>query len=159
MTIPPELLRSTPRQVGLTAAGRAALLAAGVLAAAAVGLGGLTYAREVGPIWLPPVAGAGLLALALVLWLSVRRQRELVASGRPAVARVLGTRRHVKHGGAEHYDVTVELRLLNGAVRTASIRQPRPMAPGADVIVLYDTERPARLAAYPLQLARCARHR
>ncbi len=158
MTIPPELLRSVPRQVDLTAAGRAALFVAGSLAAAAVGLGGLTYALEVGPIWLPPVAGAGLLALALTLGLSVRRQCELVASGRPAVARVIAARRHVHHGAAEHFDVTVEFGLLNGASRTASIRQRRPLSPGADVIVLYDPERPARLVAYPLQLARCARN-
>jgi hypothetical protein len=52
----------------------------------------------------------------------------------------------------------VEFGLLNGASRTASIRRRRPLSPGADVIVLYDPERPARLVAYPLQLARCARN-
>ena len=81
-------------------------------------------------------------------------QRRLLAEGRPALARVTGSKRVVAgHGG--HHHVQYEFRILSGAKRAGACDVRRnPPSPGATLVILYDSDEPRRQARYPLSLVR-----
>jgi uncharacterized protein DUF3592 len=108
-----------------------------------------------GPVWLafviPPVPV--LIAGALILVL--RRQAQLLAEGRAALATITSTE---KRKGAETttWRVRYEWRLLSGAIRTGRYDAQRktPPASGTLIPIVYDRDEPKRHARYPLSLVR-----
>jgi len=241
MTIPSELLRSIPREIKLTAAGKIAAVTAAVLFLASVVVSGwllatslradaraevavtatarivrltvtrgehprwnATYAYEAGgrsfeatrrlgrvdrerlslgdtipirylpadpethwlegdqgeriPVVVAPVAFLSFAAGGVAIIFGTRRQMSLLSNGRPAIARVTGSRR-IKggtHGKRDVQRVAYEFRLLSGAVRTGRFETPRA-APqtGSEIVVLYDPDNPKRSRKYPLSLVKC----
>lgn len=92
-------------------------------------------------------------AAALIGW-SIRRQRQLLEDGRPALARVISKKRMVK-GQHSSQRVEVEFTDLGGSHRTARFDvTSKPPEPGAVVTILYDREQPRRVARYPMSLVR-----
>lgn len=107
------------------------------------------------PLWVVPVV-AGLFGLgaALAGW-SIRRQRALLAEGRPSLATVTGSTRG--HKGI--YTVEFEYPVLSGAVMRGSYQDSKtPPGAGSTLVVLYDRERPDRVSRYPLSLVRLDGH-
>lgn len=158
MKVPIELRRSSPREVTLSGLGRAHITIAVVLLAAAPILGTLVYVfgRGVPPaIALTLFLGLGAVGAALVG--SLRRQRELLSSGRAAVARVTSSRK-VNQGKHQGQEVSYEFTILSGAMRTGKyyVEKNSP-APGAALIVLYEAENPSRSVRYPPSLVRLPR--
>jgi hypothetical protein len=104
------------------------------------------------PLWLPyPVAGALALASFLIAR-EIRRQRRLLAEGRPAPALVT---RHEgnRQGKVAHY----EFPLLSGALaRGKAGPQKKPPAVGSLLCVLYEPDRMRNNSLYPLSLVRPA---
>ena len=107
------------------------------------------------PVVLAPLAfvafglGAGALAFTL------RRQRTMLSLGRPAVATV----KDVKKVSNEHgntYRATVEYQTLGGGRTTRKLDVSKATVAGAELIVLYDPETPARAVKYPLSLVKPA---
>jgi len=108
------------------------------------------------PILLAPLAFVGLGTLAAVLGLTIRRQRWLLADGRPAVAVVTSTR-CISAGHALSHRTTLEFQTLSGARATARLDLQKRAPVGSELVVLYDAESPARCRPYPLSLVRLAR--
>lgn len=106
------------------------------------------------PVWAVPIVALPLAFGGLGLGWSIRRQLNLLSEGRPALARVTGSKRshHGKHR------VQYEFRNLSGALVHGSYEAGKPAPPGATLVVLYDRDNPRRAARYPLPLARLARH-
>lgn len=160
MTIPPELLRSIPRDVRLSLAGKAVVAAAVALLAAGVGLGVWLYVlasrpeSDRLPAALPPVLFVSLGTAGILLLRFVRGQASLVATGRPAVAVVTGKRK-VSHGKTQSNRIDLEFAALSGArVKTHIDLQTRPPNVGSEIVVVYDADTPTRCARYPLGLVR-----
>jgi hypothetical protein len=105
---------------------------------------------------------AALAALPAALWfaaaaivVSLRRQWRLLAEGRAATGRVLEVKRaHTKSHDHARYRAEYEVTLLSGASRRAWAPADARTAEGSVVPVVYDPERPRRLARYPLPLVR-----
>jgi hypothetical protein len=90
----------------------------------------------------------------VVMLIMLKRRRQLLTYGRATEARVIGSKRfsHGSHGG-RGYHVDFEFRLLSGARRTGRFHVPKdPPAEGAPVVIVYDTDEPARHARYPMDL-------
>ncbi len=106
--------------------------------------------------WLVPLVALPLCAAGAVSALFLRRERQLLVYGRPALAQVTGTRKFSKaqnHGHGFH--VAFEFHLLSGARRTGSFDvQKNPPQAGAAAVIVYDAEHPPRHARYPLALVR-----
>ena len=103
------------------------------------------------------VAGVIPLLLAVVpLLITVvpRRQRRLLESGRPALARVTRVRtRRSQHG--TRWSVDYEWTLLSGAAaRGRCDRSRRAFIAGSVVPILYDPDEPRRSAPYPFRFVR-----
>jgi hypothetical protein len=106
--------------------------------------------REPGPmpLWVPWLVAAALAAMGGLFTLPLRRQRWLLAEGRPAPAVVT---RHTKtdKGTLVHY----EFALLSGSIAKGKSGLTRkPTAIGAALCVFYDPDNPRRNAPYPLPL-------
>lgn len=106
--------------------------------------------------WLVPLVALPLCAAGAVSALFLRRERRLLAYGRPALAQVTGARKFSKAQNHGHgYHVAFEFHLLSGARRTGSFDvQKNPPQAGAASVIVYDPEHPQRYARYPLQLVR-----
>lgn len=105
------------------------------------------------PPFVPPVVFAGMAAAAIALGLTIRKQRWLLAGGRPAVATVTGAKR-VSRSHSHSNRVTFEFHLLSGALAQGRIELQKKPEFGSEMIVLYDPETPSRCARYPLALVR-----
>jgi hypothetical protein len=112
------------------------------------------YGPEGPPAWVPFAAPAGMIAGAAAIAFGLRKQRRLLAEGRPAQGRVISSRRvYSQHSSG--YRVVCELRTRDGATRKVKLRSSRrPPAPGSPVTMLYDPDVPKRAAIYPLPLVR-----
>jgi hypothetical protein len=109
------------------------------------------------PEVLPPavayVSSGGLALSSVLVLLPLRRQRRLVAEGRPAPGHVTRQWR-TKHGVAYEYEFV----LLSGARRRGrSGPTAKPPAVGDAISVLYDVDTPERNAPYPMALVASAR--
>jgi hypothetical protein len=106
------------------------------------------------PAWVPFVAPTGMIIGAVAIAFSLRRQRRLLAEGRPAQGRVISSRRvYTQHSSG--YRVVCELRTRYGATLKVKLRSSRrPPAQGSVVTMLYDPDVPKRAAIYPLPLVR-----
>lgn len=102
------------------------------------------------PVWVPGLVAAALAAAGWLATLSIRRQRRLLARGRPAPALVTRQSR-TQHGAMVYY----EFPLLSGAIAKGRGGPSRtPAGIGATICVLYDPENPRKNAPYPLPLVR-----
>jgi hypothetical protein len=106
--------------------------------------------REPGPMpmWISWLVAASLAAVGGLFTLLLRRQRWLLAEGRPTLAVVT---RHAKtdKGTVIHY----EFALLSGSIAKGRSGPTRkPTAVGATFCVFYDPDNPRRNAPYPLPL-------
>ncbi len=102
---------------------------------------------------IPLILVAVIAGAASILW-NLRRERALLTEGRPALARVTNVRRVMTRRHSRRR-VWLEYRLLDGAVQEghADRSWQVPMV-GSTVVVLYDPDRPERVAIYPLRLVR-----
>ncbi len=113
------------------------------------------------PVWTAPLVSIGFLAGATPIWLIIRRQRSLLACGRPAQARVTGVRK-VRAGGRGSatdtvFRVSYDYLILSGAARAGRYdKSKNPPEPGSVLTVIYDPDNPGRSARYPLPLVRVA---
>lgn len=173
---PSELDSSRPREVSLTAGGRALFAVAILLFAGALTVG-VVLERRVAheaearranvvasalpgalPPWLPVFVVASIGSAGLLCLLLLNSQRRLLMDGRPAPAVVTA---HVKlqspHGGA-HRSIRYAFPLLSGAMETGKSDATRK-APevGSVICVIYDPDRPKRSMPYPFPLVRPAR--
>ncbi len=106
------------------------------------------------PYWVVPLGPAGLVLAAWALAWRLRRQRELLSEGRPALARVTHSKK-VVHQHGHLYRVYYQFQMLSGATRTGQFdvsRKPPPA--GATLTIVYDPDDPDRQARYPLSLVR-----
>lgn len=120
--------------------------------AAYVALGG---ERTVLALWVAYAVGLGLATCGWLATLPIRRQRRLLAEGRPAPGLV--TKRqtvHHSHGGS-HHQIHYEFLLLNGAAQAGASTASKPQV-GQPICVMYDPDNPAHSALYPLSLVRPA---
>jgi len=159
--LPVLLLKPTPRHVRLTAAGAAVVLVAIALVAGGMWAEAQLYrlaqiSETHGESRRPPfavltVCGIGALALMLV----VRRQSNLLAYGRPALATVRQVEKKKSDKGT-YWRVHFEWTLLSGATRSGRYHHHRkqPPAVGAVIPIVYDRDRPQRHSKYPLPLVR-----
>jgi hypothetical protein len=149
-TLPPALLRATPRPVRLNALGVAAAFAADGLVA--VGLWGALAIDRRGTAL---AIGVAFVVLALGVIRLIRRQWSLLEYGRPAAAVVTAvTRKRSDHGA--YWLVRFEWTLLSGAKRQGRYthRKKRPPNPGALVTIVYDRDQPQRNRKYPFPLVK-----
>jgi hypothetical protein len=111
------------------------------------------WAAEKPPVWLPPILAVVLAAIGgLLLWM-IRRQKNLLAEGRPAPA-VVTRYSHAQHG---QKNVHYEFPLMNGSIQKGRSGPRRKLPPlGGVICVLYDRENPRRSLAYPADLVRLA---
>lgn len=109
------------------------------------------------PLWVVPLAPAGLAVAGFAMVFAVRRQRWFLAEGRAVVGRVT-RRERVQRGSHPSQRIRYRFVMPSGAMREGhyDIAKGGP-AEGETVIVLYDSERPRRQARYPLSLVRLAR--
>ena len=87
--------------------------------------------------------------------LTVRRQRAMLTSGRPAVATVKDVKK-VSHQHGQTYRATVEYQPVAGSTVTRKFDVSKGTGVGSELIVLYDPETPKRAVKYPLSMVRPA---
>jgi hypothetical protein len=95
---------------------------------------------------------AGLILMSGLLALPLLGEYALLAEGRAAEARVVGSKKD--NDGHGQYQVEYEFHLLSGAARRVKLGTSKPPAAGAMVTVVYDSENPSRCKVYPLSLVR-----
>jgi Protein of unknown function (DUF3592) len=108
-------------------------------------------------LWVPPFVAVSFAAGPLAMLWAVRREWTLLANGRATVGRVLASRKIHKgggHGSKTRYRLTVEYRVLSGALRTARFDRRRDVQVGGNVTVVYDRDDPGRSQSYPFRLVR-----
>ena len=106
------------------------------------------------PLALVVVVPLGMLLGAVAIWIAVQRQRQLLADGRAAMARITGTRK-TDYGYRKHWRVDYEWRLLSGGIRRGHFKAEKtPPAVGTFVPIVYDPDEPRRHSRYPLSLVR-----
>jgi hypothetical protein len=113
--------------------------------------------REGIPIWLPPLVAVNLAAGAAGIAFVLRREAALLIHGRPALGRVIDAKRINQgggHGAKTQYRLTVEYRLMSGALQTARFDRRQEIAVGSSVIVVYDRDNSRRSQLYPFPLVR-----
>ena len=106
------------------------------------------------PFWVVPLVPAGLALTAWAIAYRLRRQRDLLSEGRPALARVTHSKK-VAHQHGHVYRVYYQFRMLSGAARAGQCdvsRKPPPA--GATLTIVYDPDDPGRQARYPMSLVR-----
>jgi hypothetical protein len=90
-----------------------------------------------------------------LLPLTVRRQRHLLADGRPAPAVVTRYSRLQTEHGAQNI-VYYEFALLGGGTCKGRASTNRRLPVGSAICVLYDPDNPRRSAPYPMCLVKLA---
>jgi hypothetical protein len=106
------------------------------------------------PIFLIPLISLSMLGAAGALAWAVRRQWQLLAEGRPALARVTASKR-VRGQHHHGYRVSYEFQTMSGATVSARSESGKMQPPvGATVAIVYHRESPKWSAVYPLQLVR-----
>jgi hypothetical protein len=111
------------------------------------------WGRTPMPWWFGIFVGAALLAVGLVTTIPLRRQRHLLSEGRVSQGIVS---RHTK--GDKGTMIEYEFKVLSGAsAKGRSGPSRKPLAIGTNIVVLYDSEVPARNALYPLPLVKLRR--
>jgi hypothetical protein len=106
------------------------------------------------PWLLVPLVPAAFLFTAALIALHLHRDRQLLAEGRPAVARVISSKRVLGNRSA-HYRIEYEFKLLSGTVRTGRVDSAmKPPAAGAPMVILYAPDDPNRRARYPFSLVK-----
>jgi len=109
------------------------------------------------PVWSVPLLVLPMALGALMIFHALRRDRDLLACGRPVRARVTGARR-VRHSHSSGYRVQYEFTTLSGATRFGSFQKTtHPPEVDALLTILYDPDEPKRQARYPMKLVRPAR--
>jgi hypothetical protein len=104
------------------------------------------------PIFLIPLILLSMLGAASLMAWNIRRQWLLLVDGRPALARVTGTKR-IYHEHGHTYRVNYEFQTMSGATVTSRWdSNRRPAAVGSLVPIVYHRETPKWSAVYPLQL-------
>ena len=109
------------------------------------------------PLWVPPFVAVSFAAGPLGIVFALRREWNLLANGRAAVGRVVASKKVHKgggHGSKTAYRLTVEFRILSGALRTARFDRRRDVALGGNVTVVYDRDDPGRSQLYPFRLVK-----
>lgn len=111
------------------------------------------WQRDDLPAWVAGLVALGLTIPGLLLLYMIRRQRELLAEGRPAPAVVTG-HRSVKGGKRVKY----EFALLGGGIgKGGGGNSRKPPAVGSTITVIYDRDNPKRNAPYPFEMVRVVR--
>lgn len=106
------------------------------------------------PLFLIPVLGGMMLVVAYAMLWRLRRQQELVAEGRAALARVLSVKR-VRRGEHKKQRAQIEFALMSGARQEAYLEFGKNAPPpNSALVVLYDRENPLRILRYPACLVR-----
>jgi Protein of unknown function (DUF3592) len=109
------------------------------------------------PIWVSPLLGMNLALGTAILAFVLRREAVLLREGRAAPGRVVDSKRINKgggHGAKTAYRLTVEFRLLSGALQTGRFDRRKEVPVGASVVVVYDRDNPRRSELYPFRLVR-----
>jgi hypothetical protein len=106
------------------------------------------------PVWFPILLGAIGVAIAGLPPLQVRRQRHLLADGRPAPAVVTRYRRVYTNHGASQTWMYYEFPLLGGGTCKGRASTNRRQPEGSVICVLYDPDNPRRSAPYPMRLVK-----
>ena len=95
--------------------------------------------------WIP----AGGIAIVVVVIALIRRQADLLAYGRPAVAVVTKVDKKRSDNGTR-WRVNYEWTLLSGAIRQGHYNtKKQPPVVGTVMPIVYDRERPLRNRRYP----------
>lgn len=109
------------------------------------------------PRFLPYVIALVLGGLCWLCCFFVRRERRLLAEGRPAVAIIIGhSRMHrSSHGGEVGKVAYYQFAQLSGALAKGETGpRKEPPAIGSTIPILYDPENPGRNSPYPFSLVR-----
>jgi hypothetical protein len=110
------------------------------------------------PLLLAPVFGVCFIALAALICVVVERQKQLLANGRGAIARVTGSRRIPQPEGGSVRRVRYEFTLLSGSVCQGKFdTHGKAPAVNSEIVVIYDPDHPKKSARYPLRLLRLGR--
>jgi hypothetical protein len=107
------------------------------------------------PVWVPFVVCGTLALLGFLATVPLRGQRRLLTEGRPAPGIVTrhGDLQRGQHGNKLGRKYYYEFVLLGGSVaqgKAGPVKNPPPV--GQTVVVIYDPEKPACNAPYPLPL-------
>ncbi len=127
------------------------------------------YEPEGTPLWVAGVAPLSLLFGPALIAFSIRRQRALLAEGRPAIARVTQLKRIQGHHAGGHrlgygltpgqrgsYRVSYEFNDLSGAKHTGRANIGVAPPEGSPIVILYNSDEPHRSSPYPLPNVRVA---
>jgi hypothetical protein len=105
--------------------------------------------------WVGPVVALSLAFFAWIAWNELRKQWMLLSEGRPAEARVVGSKKILHSHGRANHNVRYEFRLMSGAMSTGKYgTQKSPPEAGTTIRIVYDPDNPKRNAPYPLSLVR-----
>ncbi len=116
----------------------------------------LNSSSGVAPVWIPYLFGAILLSGSVLFPLILRKQRRLLAEGKPAPAVVTRNRQVYSGEGGSHNEVCYEFPLLaGGTAKGRSNRRPKPT--GTVLCALYDPDNPRRNTLYPMSLVKLDR--
>jgi hypothetical protein len=116
------------------------------------------YEPKAPPVWIFGFVPAILLCVALGAALAsarvIARQRRLLAEGRSAAGRIIGSRA-VYSGETRSYRVEIEFQTISGATRQIKVMTSRKPSPaGAIVTIIYDSDNPRSASLYPLSMVR-----
>jgi hypothetical protein len=117
----------------------------------------LGHALEPIPPWVPAFVALALASGGLLATLPIRRQRRLLADGRPSPGLVAkhGKRVRTSHGSDLGVRYEYEFLLLSGAIAKGQAGPTKsPPAIGSTIAVLYDPDNPRENAPFPFSLAK-----
>lgn len=113
------------------------------------------YEPRAMPVWIFGFAPAILLGVALILARVIAGQRRLLAEGRGAAGRIIGSRKVNDGDGGSHHQIEIEFQTLSGATRQIKVTTSRRPAPSGNMVtILYDSDNPRSAYLYPLPLVR-----
>jgi hypothetical protein len=110
------------------------------------------------PMWVSPLAGLSMMVAPAIIFFQLKRQRSLLAEGRPAV----GVTTRVRWAGGNHgegkYRAAYQFQAQNGQTYKGSFRGTKRGcgAVGDSITVVYDADNPKRSTRYPMQFVRIA---
>jgi hypothetical protein len=110
------------------------------------------------PVWTPPLVAVAMLFASGVIFFRIKRQRFLLADGRPALGRVTKVRWAGSNHGGGHYRASYEFTGPDGQMYTGCFRGSKKKcgAAGTPVTVLYVPDNPRRNGRYPMQFVKIA---